>query len=115
MFTNAKTLLFLFAAFVLYTQPARAGDTEPPVPVRMVPPVYPDELRRDGMSGIVMVKCLIDEKGIVTDAQVEKSSNHAFSQPAVDAVKRWKFKPAKKDGAAIALHVTIPIQFNLDN
>jgi protein TonB len=85
--------------------------TEPPVPVRTVPPEYPNELRRDGVSGLVMVKCSIDEQGNVTLAEVEKSSNAAFEKPAMDAVKKWKFKPAKQDGAPVAIKVTIPIKF----
>ena len=108
-----RSLILFWTLFALCFVPVRAGDTEPPVPVRMVPPVYPTELRRDGTSGIVVVKCLIDEKGNVTEAQIEKTSNPAFSQPAIDAIKRWKFKPAKKEGAAIALHVNIPVQFNV--
>ena len=85
--------------------------TEPPVPVRTVAPEYPNELRRDGVSGLVMVKCTIDEQGNVTETLIEKSSNAAFEKPAVDAVKKWKFKPAKQDGAPVAIKVSIPIKF----
>jgi periplasmic protein TonB len=85
--------------------------TEPPVPVRTVAPEYPDELRREGVSGLVMVKCSIDEQGNVTETIIEKSSNAAFEKPAVAAVKKWKFKPAKQDGAPVAIKVSIPIKF----
>lgn len=85
--------------------------TEPPVPVRTVAPEYPNELRRDGVSGLVMVKCSIDEQGNVTGTEVEKSSNAAFEKPAVEAVKKWKFKPAKQDGAPVTVKVSIPIKF----
>lgn len=85
--------------------------TEPPVPVRTVAPDYPDELRREGVSGLVMVKCSIDEQGNVTETTVEKSSNAAFEKPAVAAVKKWKFKPAKQDGQPVAIKVSIPIKF----
>src|SRR6266496_5874431 len=85
--------------------------TEPPVPVRTVPPEYPDELRREGVSGLVMIKCSIDAQGNVSEAEVEKSSNAAFEKPAVAAVKKWKFKPAKQDGNPVAVKVSIPIKF----
>jgi protein TonB len=101
---------FLILAFALAV-PAFAQKSEPPVPVRTVAPEYPQELRRDGVSGLVMVKCTIDEQGNVVDPQVEKSSNPAFEKPAVDALKKWKFKPAKQDGAAVAIKVSIPIKF----
>ena len=84
---------------------------EPPVPVRTAAPDYPDELRRGGVSGLVMVKCHIDVQGNVTETEVEKSSNAAFDKPAVAAVKKWKFKPAKQDGEPVAIKVSIPIKF----
>ena len=58
-----------------------------------------------------MVKCTIDEKGNVTEPEVEKSSNPAFEKPAIAALKKWKFKPAKSDGAPVAIKVSIPIKF----
>jgi protein TonB len=93
----------------------RAEDVEPPVPVRTVAPNYPDALKRSGVSGIVMVNCLIDEKGDVVDPTVEKASETDFVQPALDAIKKWKFKPAKKNGAAVSLRVSIPIRFSISN
>lgn len=92
---------------------AAAADpkTEPPVPVRTVAPDYPATLKRDGVSGIVTVKCTIDEKGDVTETEVVKSSNAAFDEPAVAALKKWKFKPAKQDGNPVAIKVSIPIKF----
>lgn len=95
--------------------PLRAQSVEPPVPVRTVAPKYPNELRRDGTSGLVTVKVLIDEKGNVAEAEVEKSSNEAFKAPAVEAVRKWKFKPGKRDGEAVALRVSIPIQFSVSD
>jgi len=90
---------------------AFAQTKEPPVPVRTVAPEYPDELRREGVSGVVMVKCTIDEQGNVTNPEIEKSSNGAFEKPALAALKKWKFKPAKQDGTPVAIKVSIPIKF----
>lgn len=89
-----------------------SGAIEPPVAVRMVPPKFPPQLAREGISGIVAVRCTIDEKGNVTEPTVEKSSNPAFDGPALEAIVKWRFKPATKDGAPVPLKVTIPIRFN---
>lgn len=86
---------------------------EPPVPVRTVPPKFPQEMRRDGVSGLVTVRCTIDEKGNVTDPQVERTTHEAFVPPALEALRKWKFKPATKQGTPVALKVSIPIQFNI--
>lgn len=84
---------------------------EPPVPVRMVAPDYPEKLKQDGIMGLVVVNCTVDVQGNVVGPAVEKSSNAGFDQPALDAVKKWKFKPAQQDGKPIAKKVSIPIKF----
>lgn len=107
-----KTLASFALLTALLTVPAFAQTKpEPPVPVRTVAPDYPEELRRDGVSGLVMVKCTIDEQGNVVETQVEKSSNSAFEKPAVAALRKWKFKPAKQDGAPVVIKVSIPMKF----
>jgi len=94
----------------------RADDAlEPPVPVRTVAPKYPTDLKRDGVSGVVSVKCTIDEKGNVTEPTVVKTTNEAFSAPALEALSKWKFKPAKRGGVAVSIKITIPVQFNVSD
>jgi protein TonB len=88
---------------------------EPPVPVRTVQPEYPESLRKAGAMGVVVVKCTIDEQGNVVEPTVEKSTNPDFDKSAVDAVKKWKFKPAKLDGSPVAKKVSIPIKFQVES
>lgn len=113
---NKNTLIVFLGAFLLGFAPLAADEgIEAPVPVRMVPPKYPTDMRREGTSGIVTIKCTIDEKGNVTEPIVEKATNEAFVQPALEALRKWKFKPAKKGGQPIALRVSIPIQFSMND
>jgi len=90
------------------------GKIEPPVPVRTAAPDVPAEFVQDGRPGLVTVNFIVDEQGAVQDAKVEKSTSSLLDIPAVQAVKKWKFKPAKKDGAPFATRVTVPIRFNVD-
>jgi protein TonB len=95
--------------------PARADDKiEPPVPVRMTAPAFPEEMRRAGVSGLVTVNCLIDEKGEVQDMKIEKASNVLFVKPALAALSKWRFKPAQRDGVTVPARVDIPIRFNFE-
>jgi protein TonB len=111
-----KTILPIVLCSALSVVPAFAETKpEPPVPVRTVAPEYPVQLRRDGVSGVVMVKCTIDEQGNVVDPQVEKSTDNAFIEPALAALKKWKFKPAKQDGTPFAMRVSIPIKFVVES
>jgi periplasmic protein TonB len=113
---NTKFLSVLLAVLAFGFVGAQADEgIEAPVPVRMVPPKFPPEMRREGTGGLVTVKCTIDEKGNVTEPQVEKATHDAFVQPALDALRKWKFKPAKKGGNPIALRVSIPIQFTVSD
>ncbi len=95
--------------------PALADErTEPPVPVRTTAPDYPETMRSRGLSGLVLVNCLIDEKGSVQDMKVEKASNDEFVRPAMKALSKWRFKPAQRDGAKVSIRVSIPIRFTFE-
>jgi protein TonB len=104
-------------ALTLSAVPAALAQTkaEPPVPVRTIAPEYPHEMRRDGVSGIVTVRCTVDEKGDVVDPVVEKSTNREFEEPALSALKKWKFKPARQDGNPVAIKVSIPVKFSVES
>ncbi len=85
---------------------------EPPVPVRTVAPEYPEDLRRDHVSGLVIVTIEVNAQGYVVSAAIEKSSNSEFNDPAVIALKKWRFKPARQNGASVPATVKIPVKFN---
>jgi periplasmic protein TonB len=87
---------------------------EPPAPVRTVAPKYPDQLKQDGVSGVVTVTMVLNEKGEVLAAEVVKTTHDAFSEPALDAIRRWRFKPGKNGGVAVKVKVTIPLRFNAE-
>jgi protein TonB len=107
--------------FALASTRAWADDTvytkvdENPVPLKTPPPKYPDSLKREGVSGVVAVSIVIDEHGVVTSSTITKSSHPDFEKPALEAVKNWKFKPAKKDGNPVKVKVTLPLRFNVED
>lgn len=47
----------------------------------------------------------------MVSCEVVKATNEAFKQPALDAAKGWKFKPAKNGGKAVKVRVTLPVRF----
>jgi protein TonB len=105
----------LFCCFLVVVPAAKADTKEPPVAVRTVPPKYPGEMERQGIPGLVTIRCTIDEHGDVTEAVAVKCSAEAFEKPAIDALQKWKFKPAKLDGKAISTQALIPIRFVVNN
>ena len=106
----------IFAAFVaLCALPLRADEkAEPPVPVRTVAPEVPAEFARSNSTGLVTVNFMVDDKGNVQEPKVVKSSHVELEAPALVAIKKWRFKPATKGGTAVAVHVTIPIKFQVE-
>lgn len=74
-------------------------------------PLYPGEMRGKKIEGVVSVICVIDANGKVTNPRVEKSTHPSFDQPALDAVKQWKFEPALKGGQRVNCKMRIPLRF----
>ena len=80
------------------------------------PPVYPEIARVSGYEGIVLVSAEILPDGRVGNMRIRKSSGYAIlDQSAIEAVKPWKFEPAKKSGNPFTVWVELPIKFILHN
>jgi len=80
------------------------------------PPVYPEIARIRGYEGIVLVSAEILPDGRVGNMKIRKSSGYAIlDQSAIEAVKPWKFEPAKKSGDPFTVWVELPIKFILHN
>lgn len=86
----------------------------PPRPLKTKPPQYPQRMRADGVSGVVVVTMVIDDAGKVIACQVAKTSNDAFNEPALAAVRNWVFEPAKVSGKAVRAKVSIPLKFEVE-
>ena len=80
------------------------------------PPAYPEIARVRGYEGIVLVSAEILPDGRVGNMKIRKSSGYAIlDQSAIEAVKPWKFEPAKKSGNPFTVWVELPIKFILNN
>jgi len=77
-------------------------------------PAYPSLARKMGHEGIVLLAAEILSDGRVGHLAVKKSSGFpALDQSALDAVRRWKFIPAKWMGKAVPAWVDVPVKFRL--
>jgi protein TonB len=77
-----------------------------------VAPRYPALARETHVEGIVILDVIIDETGNVTSTRVLRSVA-LLDQAAVDAVQRWKFTPARLNGEAIPIVMTVTVSFRL--
>jgi protein TonB len=76
-------------------------------------PRYPFAARRRGEEGKVVLKLTIDEKGNLLNIEVIESTGSDFTVSAIEAVKRSKFSPAKKNNAPVVCMALLPIRFAL--
>lgn len=76
-------------------------------------PRYPAELRRAGVEGMIHLAVAIDEKGNVAEVETFAATDERFAASAKEAILKWKFRPARKDGRAVAVWSLLPIRFKL--
>jgi protein TonB len=75
-------------------------------------PVYPALSKRLREEGTVLLRVNLDAQGIVLDLTIEKSSSfQRLDQAALEAVKQWRFIPAKRGQEAMPSSALVPIEF----
>jgi protein TonB len=85
---------------------------EPPQVIRQVPPEYPELARQSETEGVVLVQIGVNEFGDVVEATVVQGVPQ-LNQAAIEAVMKWKFKPAKQRDVPVPVRIVIPIRFTL--
>lgn len=113
------------AAAVLVPGPARAqsqapadgvypwGAGAPPSVVRVVEPTYPADGFRARIQGVVEVEAVVLKDGRVGEARVTRSLDRGIDAAALQAVRRWQFRPATVDGQPVAMRVPVEVEFRL--
>lgn len=78
-------------------------------------PAYPRDAMRAGRQGVVILQVTVDTDGRPVDVVIAQSSGHRDLDIAArqQVLKRWRFKPAMKDGLAIQAIGMVPVNFTL--
>ena len=77
-------------------------------------PEYPLLAKRRGEEGTVLVRAFVGEDGLASKVEIAQSSSFSLlDNAAVEAIKKWRFVPAKRLGQVISSSVIIPITFKL--
>jgi len=112
--TPRFSIRLLILNLLLATSAFADASAQPAQPIEQAKPDYPESLRLAGIGGQVIVQFGIDATGAVQNVTVFKSDNPELDALAVGAVKKWKFKPAIKDGQpAATLIMRVPITFEI--
>lgn len=77
-------------------------------------PEYPSLARRRRYEGRTVLRVHVTETGGVAQVTLAQTSGHGvLDRAAVDAVRRWRFIPARKVGAPVPSTVLVPVRFQL--
>ena len=88
-------------------------DQQPRV-LKKVEPKYPEAARRAQREGVVELEFTVGVDGKATDIKVSKSAGgFGFDDAAIEAMKKWRFTPAKRGNESVPQRVKIPIRFRL--
>jgi periplasmic protein TonB len=94
--------------------PYRAGaGIDPPSLQREVKALYTDEARRLGIEGDVVLEIVVRRDGSVGDVRVRRSLDRGLDQRAIEAVRQWRFAPARRHGVPVDVFVDIAVTFKL--
>lgn len=106
--------LFLVAlAISALTSVSRAQEESTnPQPLSTPAPAYPEALTDTGREGTAVITFTVTADGSVRDATVKSADDPAFGTAALEALKKWTFKAAVRDGQPVAVKVSQPFRFS---
>jgi protein TonB len=84
-----------------------------PRPISSSPPTYSEEARKAKVEGDCIVSLVVDEKGNLTNLHVVSGLGMGLDEKAIEAIKKWKFEPAFRDGKPVAAKLTVQVSFHL--
>jgi periplasmic protein TonB len=76
-------------------------------------PDYSEEARKAKYQGTVVLWVVVGPDGRPRDIRVQRSLGLGLDEKAMEAVKTWKFEPARKDGQPVAVQINVEVNFRL--
>jgi len=89
------------------------GGVSAPALLYKVEPEYSEEARKAKYQGTVVLYVEVDPSGRAQNPRVVRSLGLGLDEKAIEAVKKWKFKPGYKDGKPVTVSATIEVNFRL--
>ncbi len=98
----------------------RQGQDKDVTPPRLsfeVRPQYPREAMRARIEGLVVLSCVVTPEGSVGPVRVVRplDADLGLDRAAIDALKQWRFEPARKDGQAVPFLTVVEMRFSLSS
>ncbi len=92
---------------------AVGGDVKGPRPVYSPDPEYSEEARRAKLQGTCVLWVVVGKDGKSHDVRIDRSPGMGLGEKSVEAIRAWRFEPAKKDGQPVAAQIKVETNFRL--
>ena len=79
---------------------------------KRIPPDYPQEAKDKHLEGSVVLNVIVDRQGNVSDAKLF-SGEAVFAPAAIDAVKKWRYRPFLLNGEPVVFETQVTVNFTL--
>jgi TonB family protein len=89
------------------------GGVTNPVPIVSPEAEFSGEARRSKYQGICMISVIVDARGYPQNPRVTRSLGMGLDEKALEAVQKYRFKPAMKDGHPVASIILVEVDFRL--
>jgi periplasmic protein TonB len=90
------------------------GGVSAPVPLNQVEAEFSDEARRAKYQGVVLISMIVDTSGMPQNPRVVRPLGMGLDEKALEAVRKYRFKPAMKDGKTpVPVMITVEVNFRL--
>jgi protein TonB len=89
------------------------GGVSQPVAIFTPEAEFSDEARRQKYQGVCLISVIIDAQGNPQNPQVVQRLGMGLDEKALEAVRKYRFKPARKDGKPVAVRISVMVNFRL--
>ena len=89
------------------------GGVSAPVALNSVEAEFSDEARRAKYQGVCLISLIVDAHGDPVNPRVVRTLGMGLDEKALEAVRKYKFKPAMKDGKPVPVMITVEVNFRL--
>jgi len=89
------------------------GEVTAPILLAKTEPEYSEEARKAKYSGSVLLSIVVDQNGLPRDIRVVRPLGLGLDERAIEAVRRWRFRPGTKGGRPVPVQAQVEVTFRL--
>jgi TonB family protein len=89
------------------------GDVSAPKVIHEPDPEYSEGARKARLQGVVVLSIVVDAEGKTRNIKVLRSLGGGLDEKAIEAVRQWRFVPAKKNGVPVSVEIRVDVAFHL--